>query len=155
VGGVPSRRAFLRFDIPSRIIDSSTVLRATLLLTQRPNRTIDVKDSVLVVPHLVVAGDEVTDVTRAAVLLSPFALDSLVIAPGDSGLREIEIVAALRTWAASGTGTLKPQRAVVLRSSREAFSPFEALFFSRDATDASVRPRLRVSYALRTSFGIP
>jgi hypothetical protein len=154
VGGLPARRAFFRFDVPSRIIDSSTVLRATLLLTQRPNRTIDPRDSLLVVPQLVVAGEEVTDLTRAAVLLSNFALDSLRIAPGDSGVLEIEIVSALRTWALSGTNALKQQRAVVLRSSREAFSPFEVLFFSRDAEPA-LRPRLRVSYALRTSFGIP
>lgn len=154
VGGIPARRAYLRFDVPSRIIDSSTVLRATLLLTQRPNRTIDPTDSILVVPQLVVAGEEVTDVTRASVLLSAFALDSLRYAPGDSGVREIEIVAALRTWSLAGTSGLQQQRAVVLRSSREAFSPFEVLFFSRDA-EASVRPRLRVSYALSTSFGIP
>lgn len=155
VGGLPSRRAFLRFDVPSRIIDSSTVLRATLLLTQQPNRAIDARDSVLIVPQLVVAGEEVTDATRAAVLLSAFGLDSVRVAPADSGVTEIEIVAALRTWALSGTTALRQQRAVVLRSSREAFSPFEVHFFSRDAIDPSVRPRLRVSYALRTSFGIP
>jgi hypothetical protein len=33
IGGVPSSRALVRFDIPSRIRDSSTIIRATLELT--------------------------------------------------------------------------------------------------------------------------
>ena len=37
VGGFPPRRSYLRFNIPSSILDSSTVIRATLLLNQIPN----------------------------------------------------------------------------------------------------------------------
>jgi hypothetical protein len=32
VGGAPSRRTFMRLSVPSRIVDSSTIVRATLLL---------------------------------------------------------------------------------------------------------------------------
>lgn len=155
LGGLPSRRAYLRFDVPSRILDSSTVLRATLILRQSPVRAIDPRDSVLIVPHLVVAGEEVTDVARSAVLLSVFALDSVRAAPGDSGIKEIEVAAALRQWSLAATTSFKQQRAIVLRSSRESVSPFEAQFFSVEAAIPELRPRLRVSYALRTSFGIP
>ena len=38
VGGLPPRRTYLRFDIPSNIVDSTTVVRATLLLNQIPIR---------------------------------------------------------------------------------------------------------------------
>src|SRR5262249_39313682 len=33
VGGVPPRRVFFKFTVPSRIIDSTSIVRATLLLT--------------------------------------------------------------------------------------------------------------------------
>ncbi|MEP7347253.1 MAG: hypothetical protein ABI877_18425, partial [Gemmatimonadaceae bacterium] len=36
IGGLEGRRAFLRFEIPAFIVDSSTVLRATLLAVQHP-----------------------------------------------------------------------------------------------------------------------
>ena len=153
VGGLPSRRAFFRFVVPTRIIDSSTVLRATLFLTQRPNLAIDPRDTVAVVPELVLAGEEVTDLARAAFLASPFAIDTLRVAPGDSGVRQIEMAAAVRQWSAAGT-TFGQQRAIILRSTVEGASAFELQFYSSEAAPA-VRPRLRISYSLRSSFGIP
>lgn len=154
VGGLPNRRAFLRFDVPSRILDSSTVLRASLLLTQIPNRTINAKDTLTIVPELSIAGEDVADITRSALLLAGFAFDSLRLAPGDSGARVLEVATAVRQWASASTSTIKQQRALVLRSTREGTSPFELYIASREAP-AALRPRLRVSYALRTSFGIP
>ncbi len=153
LGGLPARRTFLRFDVPARILDSATVLRASLLLTQLPNRFLDPRDSVLVLPLVVTAGEEVKDFARAATLLSVFPVDTVRMAPGDSGLRTIEVAAALRQWT-TANNPFKQQRAIVLRSSGEGFSPFEAYFYSLEAP-ANVRPRLRVSYSLRTSFGIP
>src|SRR5207253_10270060 len=61
VGGLPARRAYLRFDIPSRIIDSATVVRATLLLNQLPNSALDPSDTVEILPQVVLAGKVVTD----------------------------------------------------------------------------------------------
>jgi hypothetical protein len=153
VGGLPVRRTFLRFDIPARILDSSTVLRATLLLTQQPNRAIDIGDSVLVLPYMVNAGEEVTDIGRAATLLSVFPVDTVRLAPGDSGLRQIEVAAAVRAWS-TVNNPFRQQRAIVLLSNDEGRGPFDAHFFSLEAP-AALRPRLRVSYSLRTSFGIP
>lgn len=153
VGGLPVRRTFLRFDIPARILDSSTVLRATLLLTQQPNRAIDILDSVLVLPYMINAGEEVTDIGRAATLLSVFPVDTVRLAPGDSGLRQIEVAAAVRAWS-TVNNPFRQQRAIVLLSNDEGRGPFDAHFFSLEAP-AALRPRLRVSYSLRTSFGIP
>lgn len=153
VGGLPARRTFLRFVIPSLILDSSTVLRATLLLNQVPALSADPRDSILILPQPVLAGEEVTDFARAAVLLSAIPIDTLRVAPGDSGARQLEMVAAVRQWAALGT-TFRPQRAIVLRSSVEGVGAFEATFSSTEAAQ-SLRPRLRISYSRTTSFGIP
>ena len=154
VGGIPNRRTFLRFDVPSRILDSSTVLRASLLVTQRPNPGINARDTLTIVPEISLAGVDVVDLTRAALLLGGFAFDTLRAAPGDGGVRVLEVAAAVRQWAATSSATIKQQQALVLRSTREGNSAFELLFYSREAP-AALRPRLRVSYALRTSFGIP
>ncbi|MGQ0646247.1 MAG: hypothetical protein ACT4P7_01680 [Gemmatimonadaceae bacterium] len=153
IGGLPPRRAFLRFNVPLRILDSATVLRATLLLTQRPNPFLSAKDSVLILPQVVTAGEEVTDFARAATLLSVFPVDTLRIVPGDSGTRQIEVAAALRQWSSS-VNPFRQQRALVIRSADEGLGPFDAHFYSLEAP-AHLRPRLRVSYSLRTTFGIP
>jgi hypothetical protein len=154
VGGILGRRAYIAFNVPERIIDSSTVIRATLLLTQRPVRTLPDTGRFNVFPHLVTAGTEVVDLRRAALLISGqgAGFDSLRVAPGDSGAVQVEMVTALRNWA-------RPQmenahRALVLRSAVEGFSPFEAQYYSVEAS-AELRPRLRISYSLRTNFGIP
>lgn len=154
VGGIPNKRAFLRFDVPSRILDSSTVLRATLLFTQQPNRTIDPRDTVAIVPEISLATEDVTDVTRTALILAGFAFDTLRVAPADSGARTLEVATAVRQWASANASEIPQQKVLILRSTREGVSPFELHLSSREAP-AALRPRLRVSYALRTSFGIP
>lgn len=154
VGGLPGRRTYFRFDIPARIIDSSNVLRATLLLTQVPAPGPDPEDSLALFPQLVTAGVSVTDIGRAALLLnSPGAgFDSIRFAPGGAGLRQIEIVNALRSW--SLPIAQSAQRAIVLRSSREGADGRMILFYSTEAA-AGVRPRLRVNYSPVRFFGIP
>lgn len=154
VGGIPGERSFLRFNVPSFILDSSTVLRATLFLTQRPNRASTEVDTVVVYPRLVTASESVTDVGRAAELVTPpgFAFDSLTLVSSDSGLKSIEIVNALLRW---GFFTeQKAQRAVVLAASLEGALPGEIIFYSTEAP-VGLRPRLRVSYSPRTNFAVP
>ncbi|MEO6443646.1 MAG: hypothetical protein ABIZ91_16310 [Gemmatimonadaceae bacterium] len=153
-GGMPNRRIYLRFNIPSRILDSATVLRATLILTQQPRRAVDPRDSMSVYPQVVRAGEDLLDITRSAILTDPFAFDSIRVAPGDSGIRVIEMAAAVRQWAAVSGSSFKQQQAIILRTVRQGVSAFEVSFSSMEAQPA-LRPRLRVNYALRTSFGIP
>ncbi|MGH7711518.1 MAG: hypothetical protein ACREOG_09540 [Gemmatimonadaceae bacterium] len=154
VGGIPGERAFMRFNVPSFILDSSTILRATLFLTQKPNRASTVVDTIVIYPRLVTASDAVTDVRRAAELITPpgFNFDSLTLASSDSGQRRIEIVNALLRWAFFTEQ--KAQRAVVLTASLEGALPGEVLFYSTEAP-AALRPRLRVSYSPRTNFAVP
>ncbi len=154
VGGLPGERAFLRFNVPAFILDSSTILRATLFLTQRPNRSSSIVDTIVLYPRLVTASETVTDVGRAAELITPegFNFDSLTLASSDSGTRSIEIVNALLRWAFFTEQ--KAQRAVVITASLEGSIPGEIIFFSTEAP-VGVRPRLRVSFSPRTNFAVP
>jgi hypothetical protein len=155
VGGVPSRRVFLRFDVPSRIVDSTTIVRASLLLTQSPNRRILPRDSVFVYPQPILAGPSVTDFTNALLFLGGtglFGLDSLKLAPGDSGVRSFEIVGLVRTWRQQAA-TVSP-RTLALVSGAEGQLPIEIDFFSTKAP-AAVRPRLRITYVPQSSYGVP
>lgn len=154
VGGVPGRRILIRFDIPSRILDSSNVLRATLELTQRPVESVDDTAKLTIFPLVVTAGKNITDVGRSAFLTNaPGAgFDSVQFAPGDSGVRQIEIVNALRAW--SLPISKSAQRGIVLRAGPESVDPRFVSFYSSRAA-ANLRPRLRVSYSPVRSFGIP
>lgn len=154
IGGMPGQRTYLRFDVPARIIDSSNVLRATLLLTQVAAPSPGPNDSLVVYPQLVTAGTTITDIARSALLLNvPGAgFDSLRFTPGGEGLRRVEIVNALRSWSLPVARTA--QRAIVLRSAREGFDGRQILFYSSEA-GPTLRPRLRVSYAPVRVFGVP
>lgn len=153
VGGATGRRILMRFDIPSHIVDSSNVLRATLLLTQFPLRDVDDSAGVVLYPHFVTAGPEVVDPGRLAYLISAAGsgFDSVVVAARDSGVRAFEVVNALRAWGLSGS---RSQRALVLRASLEGLDHRRVAFYSREAP-AGLRPRLRISYSLVQRFGIP
>jgi hypothetical protein len=154
VGGAPALRSYVRFAIPRFLTDSTTVVRATLELVQRPVRGVPATDSVTVRPQGVVATDSVRDVRLASNLLvssAALALDSLRVAPSDSGRRSISLVALVRAWRVLPPGT---QRALVLRSGLEGVQAGEVRFFSTEAA-SGLRPRLRLSYIPRTDFGIP
>jgi hypothetical protein len=157
VGGVPSRRSLLRFNLPSRIVDSTTIVRASLLLTQTPNRRVAIKDSIYVFPTAVLAqsGTAITDVRTLLEFVGfagQFGLDSLKMAPGDSGLKSFEIVSLVRTW--RGTTAAVSPREIALRTTTEGQTPGQVDFFSIEAAPG-LRPRLRLTYVPQTSFGLP
>jgi hypothetical protein len=157
VGGVPSRRSLLRFNVPSHIVDSTTIVRASLLLTQTPNRRVAVRDSVYVFPSAILAqsGSAITDIRTLLQFVGfagQFGLDSLRMAPGDSGLRSFQVVGLVRTWKGN-TSAVSP-RELSLRSTTEGQTPGEIDFFSVEAAPA-LRPRLRITYVPQTSFGLP
>ena len=155
VGGVPSRRVYFRLSIPSHIVDSTSIVRASLELTQMPNRRLNPKDSIYVFPSPIVAAPLVTDIRTALQFLGGAAsvgLDSLKLAPADSGVRSFEIVGLVRQWRLRDT-TLTP-RTLALRAGTEGQAPQEINFFSSRAGNA-VRPRLRLTYAPQTSTGLP
>jgi hypothetical protein len=152
VGGLPGRRALMQFEIPRSIADSSTIVRAQLILTQSPVRGFRELDTLILTPRPVIAGPGVLDPFRLAQLAAnPFEntggeqlpLDTLRLSPSDSGAVEIEMGRLLLFWRANVPGT--PQRAMVLRAQHEGATPLAVRFFSAQAPEA-VRPRLRLTY---------
>jgi hypothetical protein len=152
VGGLPPRRVYFRFTIPSSIIDSATVVRATLLLNQLSNPSIEPTDSVLIVPELVLAGIAVTDPTKAAQITAELAGDTVKVRPGNSGLTSVEVARAFSVWRSQKPDTLP--RAIVLRAVNEGSSPLEIRFSSSEDVSA-LRPRLRISYTSPVPLRIP
>ena len=152
VGGLPPRRVYLRFNIPSSIVDSATVVRATLLLNQLSNPALDPTDTVVIVPELVLAGTAVTDPTKAAQITAGLAGDTLSVRPGNSGLTNVEVARAFSVWRSQKPDTLP--RAIVLRAVNEGNSPLEIRFSSIEDVSA-LRPRLRISYTSRVPLRIP
>lgn len=155
VGGLPSRRTYMRFLIPSSILDSASVIRATLLLEQISNTALGPLDTVYVVTHMATGGKVITDPEQAARLFAPSELtriDTLRVAANASGIREIDIAPALRVWRSQGD-TLGP-RALILRNAREGVSAAQAWFTSTESV-VGTRPRLRISYSPANPFGLP
>lgn len=157
VGGVPGRRTYLRFDIPSALIDSATIVQATFELTQVPLTGAYANDTTVIYPVVVAAGPAVSDPGKAALLTSPvgsFGLDSLRLSPADSGRRTIELARLFRRWRTQpGTQLV---RALVLRARDEGTLPGQIDFYSSEAAVAdSMHPRLRITFIPRVEFGLP
>ena len=156
IGGLAGARAYLRFDVPSILLDSVTVIRASLQLTQVPARsTSATADSVSVYTQPVLASPSITDVATASTFLGApglYGIDSIRFGARESGIRTIELVNLVRFWRAAGlTNTT---RAIVLRSPQEGSVPGELDFVSTEGAIAS-RPTLRITYVPRRGFGIP
>jgi hypothetical protein len=156
VGGIPGRRSYLRFELPSNIVDSTSVVRATLLLTQYPNRlAAHGPDTISLYPQPVVASDLVTDLHQAANLLGGlvgFRLDSLRRMPSDSGDVSLEVIGLIQVWRL--VDAEQSSRALVLRLPTEGTYQDELYFYSTEAA-AALRPRLRIVYVPRVGFGLP
>jgi hypothetical protein len=152
VGGLPPHRVYFRFDIPSSIIDSATVVRATLILNQVRNSALDPGDTIRLLPQVVLAGKVVTDPEKAAQIIAGISADTLTLHPGDSGPTNIELARAFALWHTQQPDTLP--RAIVLKSVNEGTSPLE-LRFSSSEDVAALRPKLRISYTSRVPLGLP
>jgi hypothetical protein len=153
-GGFPARRTYMRFDLPPTIVDSSTVVRASLILTQFPRRNSPgATDSIAVYPVPITAGTALTDVNRLITFATGVGgTDSLRLVPADTGTRRLELVNLVRLW--RNTKPEQTQRAVVLRLASEGLNPAEVVFFSSKA-GTLLRPRLQLTYVPRVNFGLP
>ena len=159
VGGLPSARAYLRFSVPPRILDSTTLVRATLILSQRSTAVApEPDDSVAIIPYEVTASASLEDLTRALFFIRglprafPAKTDSLVMAAVDAGTREFEVIGFVRNWRL--TDSLTTPRALALNSGLEGLSGRLIDFYSTEAL-GDLRPRLRITYAPRREEGLP
>jgi hypothetical protein len=162
LGGVPGNRTYMRFTIPSHIIDSSTIVRATLRLQQVPYPFGGALDTVTVNGHVVLAGPNITDYRRASSFITAAGVvvtDSLSVLPAGSGLQQLEMYALVRAWAAqaasvTSTSPAPPPQAIVLAVSNEGTLPRVAAFKNSSAP-AGQRPSMRITYIPKTQFGVP
>lgn len=162
VGGLPGRRALLRFAVPAAIVDSAQILRATLVLTKQPVPGFLESDTLRLQPLAVTASEAVTDLRRrmllAAIPISPFTGREVLSAvpvnvkPGTAGTVEIAIPELVGAWRTIGGIGFRPE--LVLTSALEGATPVQARFYGREAP-AALRPKLRVSYIRSIDFDIP
>jgi len=153
VGGLPARRVYLLFDIPSRIIDSTDIVRATLQLTQTPSPLAPrPADTVGIQQFAVSASSNVEDIARALQLLVSARNDTVKALPTGSGPRSFEMLEQVRFW--RSTTPSKTPRAMALRLVNEGLVPGQADFFSIEAP-AGVRPTLRILYLPKREAAIP
>jgi hypothetical protein len=154
VGGFPAYRTYLRFNVPSRITDSSTIVRAELVLTQQRSGFGNAFDTVSVFPMVPTATAEVTDLRRALDLSAEGVLlrvEDTPFVPNDSGPKSINVLSLARSWR-----SLSPAvpRALALRIGLEGAQPAELRFFSRTAAPA-LRPKLRITFLPKSEFVLP
>jgi len=162
VGGLPGRRALLRFAIPAAILDSAQILRATLVLTKQPVPGFLDGDTLRLQPLAVTTSGVVTDLRRrmllASIAVSPFTGRSVVssvptnVKPGTEGTVEIAIPELVGSWRTTGDIGYTPE--LVLASALEGATPVQARFHG-SAADPALRPKLRVSYIRSIDFDIP
>lgn len=154
VGGLPGRRTYFRFNLPHAITDSSKIIRATLLLTQRPNRSSPAAYvSATVNAQAVLASTVVTDIPRQLRFLGTRVVDSAVVMPADSGLRSFEMDTLVNGWIVQDSTTTP--RALGLRMTGEGLQAGLIQFFSSRAADPELRPRLRLTYIDKKNLGLP
>jgi hypothetical protein len=158
VGGVPARRTLLRFRLPSIIVDSATVVRATLTLHPTGLRGGFLPtDSLTLFPQGIISTADVTDPTRQALFTAPSTLigiDTVRVAITALDSVNIEFVNAVRRWSRHSTDSVA--RAIVVRIAREGANPLLASFFNSASTvPAAQRPHIHLSYINRVGFGLP
>ncbi|HEV2180935.1 MAG TPA: hypothetical protein VGR59_11490, partial [Gemmatimonadaceae bacterium] len=162
-GGIPGYRIYMRFSVPSALIDSSTrIVRANLIIQQLANvdfGTADTADTILLQPAVVQASPGVTNIAAAALLASvPSALGitgvpTVNFHPDVSRPDTIPLVGVFTLWRTQGP--LRSQRAIVLESSGEGVEPRQYLFYSNAAADSTLRPRIEISFVPKSGFGLP
>ena len=161
-GGIPGSRIYMRFSVPSALIDSSaTIVRANLIMHQLANvdfGTADTADTILLQTGVVQASPGVTNIAAATLLAaSPGSLGitgvpTINFRPEVARPDTIPLVGVFPLW--RRLGPLRSQRAIVLESTREGIEPRQYLFYSNTAAD-SLKPRIEISYIPRSGFGLP
>lgn len=158
VGGITAVRSLMRVKIPRSFLDTITVVRASLDMVQRPQRTVPgARDGLRVRLRVTIAGPALgTDPRRQVEFLDPtiegVLLPSLRLAPADTGVKSFDVGSAVRLWITQDSSLAT---GFVLYSEGETFQEQRLSFFSRRSAVASLRPRLRVTYTTRREGAVP
>lgn len=160
VGGIAGFRSLLRFSIPSGLVDSVGIVRATLELRRVPTAGFSGGDTLELRPFIPVASTQITDSTRIAELFAPWGLqaqygpnaftEQLRLFAGDAGVARIELGGLFREWQGRGPGF---PRALLLTVNEEGTTAGALRFHA--GTAAATQPRLVITYSPRPGQGLP
>lgn len=147
VGGIPSARSLVRLDVPRYFVDSTTIVRATLVLTQRRaagGRTAE--------NFTLEARGVIRDYGSKSFFTPEVALyGGIGVTAGDTGQIELDVTRILRTWRGIDPDSLP--RTLMLRVSEEGGSAGD-LELARAGAGAQA-PFLRITYIKPYIFGLP
>lgn len=148
VGGLPSARALLRFNLPAGLIDSTRIVRASLVLAPvraargRPGETFTIS-----------ARAVIRDFGPKSIFTSDSALHATVqVTAGDTSNVTLEMGHVLRTWRGVSTDSLP--RTVLLMIEQEGQSLGEVAF-ARSTAGVAAAPSVRITYIKPYVFGVP
>ena len=149
VGGMPEARSMLRIKLPRAIVDSTQIVRATLILIP--------SDSVRGVPsdsfELFTHATELDVGAKSPTTLDPTLRDSTIVRVGLADTVRVDVTNILRRWQVD---TLMPrtlilQQGVFISGFHYNGAEFaEGRFYSSRAP--LHRPRLRITYIPRITF---
>lgn len=146
VGGEPSSRALLRFDLPQHIEDSATIVRATLeLLPREPMLGLPSDPALIQASALLADLGAKSPVTTEENFISA---DTLPVGSGDTV--RLDMTSIVRLWQAT---TERPE-AVFLSLLPEAAS-FTRPVFGSTRSGTVGAPRLRITYLKPFPFESP
>ena len=150
VGGLPEARSLLRLNVPRSILDSTQIVRATLILIPSDSVRGVPSDSFELLAHAAAVDFGAKTSILADPTLSP---DSTIMRVGLPDTVRIEVTNLLRRWQVD---TMLP-RTMVLQQGvhlsgflQNGVTLAEARFYSSRA--ALQRPRLRITYIPRITF---
>ena len=147
VGGEPSSRALIRFDLPQRLEDSATIVRATLeLIPSRPILGLPTDPSLLVAKAVLADLGAKSPVTEEATFIST---DTLT--PGTADTVRLDVTNMVRLW--QSTTSERPE-AVFVSLLPEA-ATFMRPEFGSSRSPGVGGPRLRLTYMLAFPFESP
>jgi hypothetical protein len=153
VGGEPSSRALLRFELPPHIRDSATIIRATLELTPVAPISGLATDPARLQARAVLAdlgAKSPVSTTAGRSGLFPPPVDTVEVGATTVNLEAVRLVEG---WL---TPTTRPSTLMLsFAPDLEAASFSRPVFYSTRAADPAVRPRLRISYLRAFPFENP
>jgi hypothetical protein len=146
VGGEPSSRALLRFDLPQPIEDSATIVRATLeLLPQSP--VLGLRTD----PPVLQARAVIADLgAKSPVTSDPNFITAGALSLGTADTVRLDVTPLVRAWQNSS----QPPEAIFLSLMPEAAS-FTRPVFGSTRSGTVGGPRLRVTYLKPFPFENP
>jgi hypothetical protein len=147
VGGEPSSRALIRFDLPQRLEDSATVVRATLeLIPSRPIVGLPTDPALLVAKAVLADLGAKSPVTEESAFIST---DTLT--PGIADTVRLDVTNMVRLW--QSTTSERPE-ALFISLLPEAATFMRAEFGSSRSPGVG-GPRLRLTYMFDFPFESP